>query len=120
MSQHQTENLMQSLWLDPHVSDPFVVLRATGEVDLHNQHELERVVGELLERSPVVVDLSGLDFFAISALRSLIVCHNLAASRGHEVFYAEPPSQLARLLDISGLDAVLRVGSPLSQDVAVA
>ena len=120
MSQYQTENLMQTLWLTSEQSDPFAVLRATGEVDLHNQHEFERVVGEMLELSPVVVDLSAVDFFAICALRSLIVCHNVAASRGHEVFWAEPPSQLARLLAISGLDGVLRVGSPVSQDVAVA
>lgn len=111
---------MHTLSLDPQESDPFVVLRASGEVDLHNLDELERGVGALLESSSVVVDLSGLDFFAICALRSLIVCHQLAGVNGHEVFWAEPSSQLARLLTLSGLDQVLHVRSPLAENVAVA
>lgn len=120
MVHQQTENRVQSLWLDPQKSDPFVVLKATGEIDLHNLDEFERVVCELLEGAPVVVDLSGLEFFAICALRSLIICQRTAAAKGHQVFYAEPSQQLARLLTLSGLSEVLQVGSPPPTTVAVA
>lgn len=111
---------MQTLFLVSQESDPFVVLKATGELDLHTQDEFERTVTELLESSPVLVDLSELDFFAISALRCLVVCHRKAVSTGHEVFYVEPSRQLLRLLSISGLEGVLPVRSPVAPNVEVA
>ena len=106
---------MQALQLQPQKADPFVVLRATGELDLHTQDEFEQAVRRLLSSSPVVVDLSGIDFLAISALRSLLVCHRLAASMGHVLFFAEPSRQTLRLLEVSGLDTVLPVAPTVAQ-----
>ena len=108
---------MQALQLQPQKADPFVVLRATGELDLHTQDEFEREVARFLGATPVIVDLSGLDFLAISALRSLMVCHRQAATTGHELHYAEPSAQTLRLLSLSGLDAVLPVASTVAQVV---
>ena len=109
---------MQALQLQPRKADPFVVLRATGELDLHTQDEFEREVARLLGATSVVVDLSGLDFLAIAALRSLMVCHRQAATTGHELFYAEPSAQTLRLLSLSGLDAVLPVAPTVAQAVS--
>lgn len=106
---------MQSLLLQPHSADPFLVLEATGELDLHTQDEFEVEVGRYLGDSSVVVDLSGLDFLAISALRSLIVCHRRADPSGHQLFYAEASPQALRLLSVSGLDAVLPVAASVAQ-----
>jgi anti-sigma B factor antagonist len=108
---------VQPLLLQPHSADPFVVLKASGELDLHTQDEFEREVARLLGISAVVVDLSGLDFLAVAALRSLMVCHRQAATAGHELFYAEPSSQTLRLLTLSGLDAVLPVAASVAQVV---
>ena len=106
---------MQSLLLQPHSADPFLVLEATGELDLHTQDEFEREVSRHLSVSSVVVDLSGLDFLAISALRSLIVCHRQAGPTGHQLFYAEASPQILRLLSLSGLDAVMPVAASVAQ-----
>jgi anti-anti-sigma factor len=107
---------MQPLTLEPLAGDPFAVLRASGELDLHTQDEFEQAVRRLLDTSPVVVDLSGIDFLAISALQSLLVCHRLAASMGRVLFFAEPSPQTLRLLTVSGLDTVLPV-APTVADV---
>lgn len=109
---------VQSLSLEPRNSEPFVVVEVTGELDLHTQDEFERVVSQLLGSSSVVVDLSGLEFLAISALRSLMVCHGLASSVGHELFYAGASQQTQRLLVLSGLDQVLPVATSVDQAVS--
>lgn len=100
---------MNPLMLDHSEGDPFAVLRVSGELDLCTQDEFEQAVRRLLGSSPVVVDLSGVDFLAISALQSLLVCHRLAASMGRVLFFAEPSPQTVRLLQVSGLDTVLPV-----------
>lgn len=106
---------MQTLVLEPQTSDPFVVVRAMGELDLHTQDEFERVISRLLGRSAVIVDLSAVEFLAISALRSLMVCHALAGSVGHELVYAGPSRQTRRLLAVSGLEYVLPLASSVDQ-----
>jgi anti-sigma B factor antagonist len=108
---------VQSLLLQPQSVDPFVVLKASGELDIHTQEEFEREVSRLLGTASVVVDLSGLDFLAIAALRSLMVCHRQAGTAGHELFYADPSPQTLRLLTLSGLDAVLPVTASVAQVV---
>lgn len=110
---------MHSLSLEARHSDPFVIVEATGELDLHNQDEFERVVSQLLGASSVVVDLSGLQFLAISALKSLMVCQRLAGSVGHQLFYAGPSRQTRRLLEVSGLGHVLAVATSVDQVVSV-
>ena len=98
---------MHTLTIEPHDSDPFVVLKATGELDLATQDQFEQVVAGHLDSSPVVVDLSGVEFVDISALRSLVICHGLAGTSGHELFYADASRQALRLLSVAELDSVL-------------
>lgn len=107
--------LVNSLQLDLRPSDPFLVLTATGELDLHTLDEFERIVGQWLGTSSVIVDLSRLDFLAISALRSLLVCQRLAGTTGHSLYYAGASAQTRRLLTVSGLDAVLPMVSSVRQ-----
>jgi anti-anti-sigma factor len=109
MSHQQTEIPMKSLTLRPHTSDHFVVLQAVGELDLHTQGDFEETVSRQLVSTPVIVDLSGLEFLAISALRSLMVCHGIAGAEGQELYYAGPTEQTARLLEVAGLDEVLPI-----------
>jgi anti-anti-sigma factor len=115
---HRTEILVQALSLEPQVVDPFVVLKAIGELDLHTQDEFESALRDLLATSSVVVDLSEVEFLAVSALRTLIECHRLATSMGNLLFFAEPTKQTARLFALTGLDAVLPVAPSVSDVVA--
>ena len=119
---------METLTLRSHTSEPFTVFEVVGELDLHTQGEFEEAVSRQLVTSPVIVDLSGVEFLAISALRSLMVCHGIAGAEGRPLFYAGPTRQTVRLLSVAGLDEVLPVrpsvadavgGSAVDQTVSV-
>lgn len=108
---------MQTLRIESHSSDPYVVLKAVGELDLHTQDEFEHAVLEPLRSSPVVVDLSEVDFLAVSALRSLLACHGRAAADGRQLLFAQPSRQAVRLLSLAGLDRVLPVRPTVAEAV---
>ncbi len=97
--------------LDPDRLPPasLFVLEMSGDLDLETQAHFESEVFGLLERGSVVVDLSRLDFLAISSLRSLVLCHRRARSRFRHVVYADLPAQARRLLAVARLDGVLDV-----------
>ena len=110
---------MDTLTLLARTSEPFVVFEAVGALDLHTQGEFEDAVVRELATSSVVVDLSGLEFLAISALRSLMVCHGMADAEGRDLVYAGPSRQTLRLLTVAGLDEVLPL-RPSVKDVIAA
>jgi anti-sigma B factor antagonist len=114
---HQTETVMDTLTLHSHTSSPFVIFEAVGELDLHTQDDFEDTVSEQLGRTAVVVDLSGVEFLAASAIRALMVCHGVAGSAGRELYYAGPTRQTTRLLSVAGLDEVLPVRSSVAEAV---
>ena len=108
---------MNHLRLDAQSSDHFTVVRAVGELDLHTQGEFEGVVSSHLGSSSVVVDMSEIEFLAISALRSLMLCHAVAGTAGRELYYAGPTSQSRRLLTVAGLDEMLPLRSSVDEVV---
>lgn len=116
---------MDPLGVRPRFSEMLFVLRLSGDLDIDTQSRFESTVCGLLERGSVIVDLSRLEFMAISSLRSLVICHRLAAGRGHALVFASPSRQARRLLSVSRLDGFLHVRSsvvaacaelPLRQD----
>jgi anti-anti-sigma factor len=78
-----------------------VVLTAIGELDLHTQDFFEQTVTERLASGSVIVDLAQVEFLSITALRSLLVCNEMAAP--HTLVYAQAPQQACRLLTVSGV-----------------
>ena len=108
---------MNTLDFESRTWDPFTVLKPVGELDLDTLVDFERVVSDHLSRSSVVLDLSELAFVAISALRSLMVCHAEAEAGGRQLLLAGLPRQTRRLLMLSGLDGVLPVRSTVTDAV---
>ena len=107
---------MEKLEADRPPPESLFVLEMTGDLDLDTQARFESAVFGLLERGSVVVDLSRLDFLAISSLRSLVLCHRHARALCRHVVYAAPPAQARRLIAVARLDAVL----PVQPSVAAA
>lgn len=105
------------LTLKSTTEEPFVVLTAIGELDLHTQDLLEDTVTQHLERTPVVVDLGQVEFLAVSALRTLMVCNAMAGSNARELFFAGPPGQTKRLISIAGLDGVLPIRASVAEAI---
>lgn len=90
------------------VVKPVVVLRVTGELDLDNQGQFEQSVLERLTTDSVVLDCSGLEFLAISALRSLDVCAAAAAAADRQFTLMCPSEQVSRLLALAGMEHLLQ------------
>jgi anti-anti-sigma factor len=103
---------MQSATIETATPDePFAVIQVTGELDLDTQDGFEAEVLQRLEGGSVVIDLSRLEFLAISSLRALLNCQRSAVEGSYRVVYAGPPQQARRLLEVSGLDEVLTLKS---------
>ncbi|HLN76111.1 MAG TPA: STAS domain-containing protein [Nocardioidaceae bacterium] len=100
---------MDVLGIDPRLSEVLFVLKVSGDLDLETQSRFEATVFDLLDRGSVVVDLTRLEFMAISSLRSLVLGHRYAASRRHALVFAGPSRQTRRLLSVARLDSVLHI-----------
>jgi len=92
-------------------SDATVTLRLYGEFDIAGCQQYEAAL-EGIDLSTVrelVVDLGGVTFIDSSAMRSLLGTKAHADRNGFEMSVALPPpdGQVRRVLELTGLDAVL-------------
>jgi len=96
---------VHTLTLKSEFSGPVAVVTAIGELDLHTQDLFEQAVGEHVALGPVIVNLAQVEFLAISALRSLLLCNAMATPGG--LVYVDAPQQARRLLAVSGVADLL-------------
>ncbi|MGW1184945.1 STAS domain-containing protein [Streptomyces drozdowiczii] len=90
------------------------VVAAHGSCDLESISRLEEALTTAVRRHPkVVLDTSGITFADSSLLNLLILTHRAGALR-----LAAPEPQLQRLLEITGLDAVLYVRATVEEAAA--
>lgn len=80
------------------------IARLSGEVDLSNAADLQRLLCDLVERAPVVVDLSSLDFLDSTGLSALIVARRRADERGTRLVLAGARGVVRKVLEITKLD----------------
>ena len=83
------------------------VVRAVGEVDASTCSQLDEVLHTLDGEEPALVDLSEVTFMDSSGLRVLIEHHYLRADHGGRLVILNPSRPVGRLLEVTGLDAVL-------------
>lgn len=100
---------MSSVIFAARLEDGRVVLNGRGAVDLATQERFEATIVGNLALAPVVVDLSGVDFFAISALGALLRCEVAAEALGHPLVVTRPRPPVVLLLELSGLDRRVHV-----------
>lgn len=97
------------------VGDGNALLRLVGELDLRSAPHLRAAIVEVLGDRPavgepqLVVDLEGLSYADSAGLSMLVAAHKRLASDGGELLLRAPGANVARLLEVSGLDAVLRI-----------
>lgn len=95
------------------VADGSVRIGVEGEIDLVSAPSFSKVLlSHVAERRNVVLDLSKTTFMDSSGLKAVI--DGLRESRrcgGHLILEPEPPRQIRRLFEISGVGAVLRAES---------
>jgi anti-anti-sigma factor len=92
-------------------ADARTVVTARGELDLATAPELEDVLlPRLREGADVALDLRPLEFMDSTGVRVLVAAHLAAQEHGGALAIAVVPGgPIARVLEISGLDAVLRI-----------
>ncbi|GGP82182.1 anti-sigma factor antagonist [Saccharothrix coeruleofusca] len=90
-----------------------VVVSAEGEVDQATaglfHRELLRALAEVGPPSPVVVDLSGVEFFGSAGLNELVLAHVQAELLGAQLRVVAQHREVLRPLRITGLDEQLHL-----------
>jgi anti-anti-sigma factor len=92
------------LEVEVHAGLAGVVLCVAGELDLASAGRLVDALRLLGPTQAVLVDASGLTFADLGGLRPL-----LERARSSRVAIANPPPILRRLVDVCGLDELLRL-----------
>lgn len=80
------------------------VARLSGEIDLSNASDLERLLCDVIDQGPVVVELSGLEFLDSTGLSALIVARRRADRLGTGLGLAGARGAVRRVLEITELD----------------
>ena len=86
-----------------------VVVALAGECDLSARDELVGVLLNAVDQAPtVVVDVAALTFLDSSGVHGLVVAHHAAQRTGGRVYVANAAGAVAAVLELTGLDALLR------------
>jgi anti-anti-sigma factor len=84
-----------------------------GELDLSTAEQLESVLGSAIDDAtgPIVLDLAALRFCDSAGLAVLVRTHNQLNERGRRLVIASPSGPVLRVLELSGLDQVIRTAT---------
>jgi anti-sigma B factor antagonist len=88
------------------------ILHVSGELDLGSVPTLKRAVAavaEVAQNGEICLDLSGLAFVDSTGAKALCNIHQTAEARGQRIIYASPQPQVRKVLELLGLDTVLRL-----------
>jgi anti-anti-sigma factor len=93
-----------------------VRLVVTGEIDMATSGALGTALREAFGgdgAKEVAVDMSGVTFIDSSGIRTLVVAQGEASERGITLYVTEPHQHVRRVLELTGLLAVLtEAGQP--------
>ena len=100
---------MSRLTWEEHRDDAMVRLALMGEFDLSNAAQVEDAIREVERDRPslIVLDLRELTFMDSTGLRALAQANSRAEEAGVSLSIVRGPRQIERVLEISGLGALL-------------
>ena len=89
-----------------------IIVRLRGELDVMSSDSLRKALEAILdaEPMPVVVDMSGLSFADCGGMSVLIGLRKHLAAHGHEVTVTAPQPIVRRMLALTGMDTLFRLG----------
>ena len=99
------------LAISHYVSDGALIIEVAGEIDLHTATELQRSVDRLSPfPHPVTLDLAGVGFIDSTGIRALLAINNRATeTTGEALRIVNPTDGTRRLLELTGIDKILRL-----------
>lgn len=88
-----------------------VLLALTGELDATAERPLTIAVMEALDREPtaLILDLSGVTLMDSQGLATLLLIRRSCARHRVQLLIVEPSSPVQSVLEMTGMDDVLRV-----------
>jgi len=100
--------------------DDVAVVAVQGTVDLYTARELRDLLNEAVPQAQgrVVLDLSATTFFDSTGLAAIIAAHQRAERIGGRLVVVNVDAEIARLLAVSGLDALLSLTDDRATAVA--
>jgi len=100
--------------------DGAVLIRVQGELDMSSSPELDQILRrEIAAGRQVVVDLSQTAFIDSTGLNALVTALRAADSNGGELKLSPTlPAQVERVLEITGLNKVLPLGTESADTTA--
>src|SRR5579859_2878409 len=111
---------MKSFSVDVRHDGDRYVLHARGEIDVEHAADLHSIgmlaISSALDASPIVIDLSDVEFMDSTGLGALVAIRNAAQESGREVHLRRPSSRVQRLLKITGMDNVFAIDDPMEDD----
>ncbi len=90
---------------------PLHVIRLHGEVDVARRDELALVAQAFVASGSVSaeLDLGGVEFMDSSGLQLIARLHRTAKLRGGTVHVVRPAPAVRRVIEVSGLDALVEI-----------
>lgn len=89
----------------------FVLLTATGEIDLASVGLLEPEINASIEEGVdlLVIDLVGVSFLDSTGLRSLLAAHTRMEETGGKLALVVTGGPVLRLFDVTGIESALNI-----------
>jgi len=99
---------------------PVALVHVSGEVDMAAEAPLRRRIGEAMadEPSAVVLDLTGVTFFASAGLHILVDLQHDATARGVSLHVVADSRIVLRPMAITGVDQLVTVVASVDQALA--
>lgn len=100
-------------------TDNVVLVEAAGRIDSMNAHELGEALSNVIDKDQVqiVLDLSGVDYMSSAGLREIVAALKRVKRVAGDVRIARPSDRVLEILEMAGLDTILRIYP--TQDEAV-
>lgn len=97
------------------LTDEFAVVSVAGELDLYSAEQLEARIEEAdtVGADTVLVDLSEISFIDSTALSVLVQESQRLESRGHTLVLVTNDPRTRRIVEVTGLNGVLRTYATL-------
>jgi anti-sigma B factor antagonist len=99
---------------------PVALVHVRGEVDMAAEAPLRRRIGEAMADEPaaVVLDLTGVTFFASAGLHVLVDLHHDTTARGVSLHVVADSRIVLRPMAITGVDQLVTVVASVDQALA--
>lgn len=99
--------------------DDWMVIHASGEVDLHTATDLSDRLLAAIDNgtTQLVVDLTDIGFIDSTGLGALVAAHNGATEHGVSMHVVCPSERLLKLFRITGLHEVFAIYPSVAQAV---